>query len=138
VEPRVQFWSTLPADLRAAHPAGRVALTSTVPLEPARPAPVDVVGHDAPSGPLPLARRIIVSDGFFTVAGAMLVAGRDFTPADRQDARPVVIVNETFVRERLGGDEAVGQQLRVMPPAGDGLSRTVIGVAPDFWPAGEE
>ena len=51
------------------------------------------------------------SPGFFRTIGARLVAGRDFTPADRQDAPPVVIVNEHMAKH-YWPDGAIGKRLR--------------------------
>lgn len=135
---RAQFWSALLEDVRATSAGAIVALASSVPLEPAGPAPIEIAGRHRAGASLPLARRIVVSDGFFSALGARLVEGRDFAPADRADALPVVIVNEAFVRERLDGGDAVGQQVRVMAPGGDGRPRTIVGIAPDLWPGGEQ
>ncbi len=52
--------------------------------------------------------------GYFDVIGSRLLAGRGFEPGDRADTEPVAIVNETFVRTVLGGDEAVGAVLHHM------------------------
>jgi hypothetical protein len=62
------------------------------------------------------AQVAFVDQHYFRVMGAPLLAGRAFGAADlRADARAVV-VNESFVREHLGGRNAVGRQLRFRDP----------------------
>src|SRR5690606_3553771 len=43
----------------------------------------------------PRARFRTVSPGFFSALGVPLIAGRDFSDADRRDAEPVVIVSQS-------------------------------------------
>ncbi len=49
--------------------------------------------------------------GWFSTYGLRVIAGRDFTDADRAGAPPVVVVNETFVRQFLNGRNALGRQI---------------------------
>jgi putative ABC transport system permease protein len=52
-----------------------------------------------------------VSVGFFHTIGARIVAGRDFTAADREGAPPVAVVNEHAVK-RYWPNGAVGKRFR--------------------------
>ena len=52
-----------------------------------------------------------VSPNYFATLGMRLLAGRDFSPADREGAPPSVIVNEEFARRYLDG-RAVGRHFR--------------------------
>ncbi|MGH9485117.1 MAG: ADOP family duplicated permease, partial [Terriglobales bacterium] len=52
-----------------------------------------------------------VSPGFFRTLGIPLLAGRDFTGADRDGARRVVIVNQAAAQAYWPGKNAVGQEL---------------------------
>jgi predicted permease len=70
-----------------------------------------------------------VSPGYFRTLGTRLLAGRDFSPADREGSPPVAIVNETFARRVLGSAEAVGQRFRY--GFGGRSLVEVIGVAED-------
>jgi predicted permease len=54
----------------------------------------------------------IVSPGWFETYGTKLLAGRDFTDRDNGNAPHVVIVNETFAKKFLGGQNPVGHRLR--------------------------
>lgn len=53
-----------------------------------------------------------VSPGYFRTMQIPFVAGRDFTPRDTAQSPPVLIVNETFVRQFLGGKSPIGQTVR--------------------------
>jgi predicted permease len=51
-----------------------------------------------------------VSPGFFRTMQTRLVAGRDFDERDAREAPSVAIVNEAFVRQLLGGGQALGRR----------------------------
>ncbi|HET9369051.1 MAG TPA: ABC transporter permease [Vicinamibacterales bacterium] len=53
-----------------------------------------------------------VSPGYFQTIGVPLLAGRDFTEADRQGAPLVAIVNEAFTRKFNLGQNPVGRRMR--------------------------
>jgi predicted permease len=53
----------------------------------------------------------IVSDGWLATKGVPLLAGRDFAPTDIAGSRPVVIVNEAFVRRFFPGEYPLGQSV---------------------------
>jgi ABC-type antimicrobial peptide transport system permease subunit len=62
-----------------------------------------------------------VTPGYFRMLGARMLAGREFGPADRDDA---VVVNEELASRLFGGEAALGRRLKF----GDRPWRTVIGV----------
>ena len=70
----------------------------------------------------------VVSDNYFPVIGAKLVAGRAFGAEQRvQGGEPVVVISHALWQRRFGGDPAiVGKQLRM-----NAREFTVIGVAPE-------
>ena len=51
--------------------------------------------------------------GWFETMGIPLRSGRDFETGDRVGSRPVAIVNETFVRRFLPGEQPIGQSVRL-------------------------
>jgi hypothetical protein len=59
-----------------------------------------------------------------------LKRGRGFSDADREGSMRVAVVNEAFVRERLGGDQAIGRRF-VMTYADDLRPFTIVGVVAD-------
>jgi hypothetical protein len=71
-----------------------------------------------------------VEPGYFATMKIPLLAGRDFTPADRANAEPVAIVSEKAARRLWPGESPVG---RYLPASlGDtGNNALVIGVVRD-------
>jgi predicted permease len=120
----------------------RVAVGSTVPWRDARGGPggsfqFSVEGRPRENGvDDPRARFRSVSPGFFAALGIPLVAGRDFTEADRDGAEQVVIVSRSVAQQLFPGQDAVNRHLIWT----DGLmkfigvstaSRRIVGVAAD-------
>lgn len=80
-------------------------------------------------------RSTSVAQDFFDTFDAPIVSGRNFTPADADFDRPVVIVDQTFVQTILGGRDPVG--LRVRQPQNSenptaGPWYQIVGVVRDF------
>jgi putative ABC transport system permease protein len=86
----------------------------------------DVIVKDAPE-----AHYRMISPDYFRALGMTLRSGRAFTPADRADAPPVAIVNETFARLNWSGANPIGARLRLAD--GETVPRVVevIGVIGD-------
>ena len=51
----------------------------------------------------------LVTPGYFRTYGTRILAGRDFTPADRRGSRGVAIVNEAFARKFYSGQNPIGR-----------------------------
>jgi predicted permease len=68
-----------------------------------------------------------VGPDYFKTMGINLVAGREFSPLDREGAQRVVIVNESFARRAFGSVNPVGRRVRL--GRDDRIERTIIGVA---------
>jgi predicted permease len=70
-----------------------------------------------------------ITPGWFETMGIPLRSGRDFESGDRTGSRPVAIVNETFVRRFMAGQQPIGQTVRL------GFDREtpyeIVGVAGD-------
>jgi hypothetical protein len=79
-----------------------------------------------------------VETGYFATLRIPLVAGRDFSPADRQGAERVAIIGEDAARRFWPGKDAIGQLLLVHsthPQAPNAVPPTalrVVGVARDL------
>lgn len=85
----------------------------------------------------PRARFRTVSPGFFAALGVPIVAGRDFTDADRRDADPVVIISQSVARRMFGTGEALDRQFRWSDPVMQFInvstgSRRIVGIAADL------
>ncbi|MCC7185077.1 MAG: ABC transporter permease, partial [Acidobacteria bacterium] len=82
------------------------------------------------------ARFRTVSPGFFAALGVPIVAGRDFTDADRADTAPVVIISESIARRMFGSRDVVDRQFMwtdpVMKFVGFSMDgRRIVGIAAD-------
>jgi len=76
------------------------------------------------------ARVDYVSSGYFDTVGMRVVHGRSFAPDDHEGAPRVAVVNETFARQRFGGDP-IGHRL-ALDYAGDrDRPFTVVGIVGD-------
>jgi len=78
---------------------------------------------------------MVVSPELFHTFGTPLVAGRDFTAADRRETPPVAMVNQSFARSMPRGMSALGSFISV--PMRDTSARLqIVGVVTDTaaWP----
>ncbi len=77
-----------------------------------------------------------VGPDYFRTIGIPILRGREFSPADRKGAQPVVIVNETFARAVFGGVDPVGHTIKTNLPDDktnlpNGKAKLIVGVAKD-------
>ena len=73
-----------------------------------------------------------ITPRYFEALGIALLRGRAFTEQDRDNARPVVIVNETLARRLFGTVDVVGKRFRYEHfPAASRPDVEVVGVARD-------
>ena len=84
----------------------------------------------------PRARFRTVSPGFFASLGVPIIAGRDFTEADRRDAEKVVIVSQSLAQRMFPNGEAVNRRLMWTDPVMKFIDvstapRRIVGVAAD-------
>jgi predicted permease len=76
-----------------------------------------------------------IDPDYFEVLGVALLAGRGFTGADVAAKAPVVIVNQPFVEQVLGGGSPIGRHVRFVADEGspeprfDGPWHEIVGVA---------
>ena len=93
----------------------RVAFGSTVPWRDAGGGAgfrFSVEGRTRQDGQEdPRARFRSVSPGFFAALGVPIVAGRDFTEADRNGAERVVIVNQSVAQQLFPGQDPLNRHL---------------------------
>jgi len=84
----------------------------------------------------PRARFRTVSPGFFAALGVPIIAGRDFTDADRKDSEPVVIVSQSVAQRMFPTNDALNRRLLWTDPVMAFIDvstgpRRIIGVAAD-------
>jgi predicted permease len=68
-----------------------------------------------------------VGSRYFETMGIPIVAGREFSPADRPEDRPVIVVNDTMATRYWRGQDPVGKLVRIGQTA-----REVVGVVKDI------
>jgi putative ABC transport system permease protein len=106
-----------------------VGVTSMLPA-----ADVDFRGTFTPEGYVPpkgaglnLAWIPQVMGNYFQAQGIKIIRGRDFTPADREDAPLVVIINRTLADHYWPGQDPIGKRLHRGPAEGALPWLTVVG-----------
>ena len=111
---RLQFWDKLQSQLAALPGVVSVAAADGVPLGGTYNAgPIVVEGHAAQRDWTDVtARGASVTADYFRTFGIPLREGRAFTAGDTAEAEPVAIVNETFVRKLMPGENPVGKHVR--------------------------
>ena len=95
-------------------------------------------GHvKSPGEQDPRANFRTVSPGFFAALGVPMLAGRDFTDADRRDSELVVVVSQSLAQRMFPSQDAVNRHLRWTDPVMAFIEvstapRRVVGVVPDI------
>jgi predicted permease len=109
----VAFYESLYRRLSTMPGITSAAIGDRVPLTGGNtPAPVAVSGRPLPPmSERPLANRHLVSPKYFQTLGIPIRAGRDFDERDSARVPHVVIVNETFARLHLPGEDPIGRTL---------------------------
>jgi predicted permease len=115
----------------AALPRVTAVTSSTTPLlsGSVRVTGVSVQGYNAGSEADRETRYDEIGHGYFRTLGVPLIAGREFTSADSENAAKVAIVNEQFARKFGLAREAVGKRMSRDTPA---LDLEIVGLVRDF------
>ena len=85
----------------------------------------------------PRARFRTISPGFFDALGVPLIAGRDFTEADRKDAEQVVIVSQSVAKRMFNNGDAINHYFMWTDPVMQFIDvstkpRRIVGIAADI------
>ncbi len=112
-------------------------LSTSIPLERGWNLPMEVEGRPATSTGDVEWRS--VSPGYFDAVGTPIVRGRGFTTADGAGAPPVVIVNESFVRQYFPDEDPIGQRIAIgryqgewIHPGFEREAAEIVGVVADM------
>jgi putative ABC transport system permease protein len=101
-----------------------------------------IEGRPAPApGESMSANFVPVSPDYFRTVTTPILTGRQFTAQDDENHPGVVIVNEAFVRRYFANEKAMGQRLRLSPPARIWMNQKltsfeIVGIARDVKSAG--
>jgi predicted permease len=120
---RGEYWRQVLDHLRELGGVEAAAMSGWAPLSSASSWNNFVSVNGAPPGPV-LAYLLAISPGWFDTMRMPIVAGRDFRVGEMRPGG--AIVNETFVREFLGGANPLGQTITVL-----GMRGPVVGVVRD-------
>ena len=85
----------------------------------------------------PRARFRTVSPGFFSALGVPIIAGRDFTDADRHGADPVVIISQSVAQRMFPNGDALNRHLMWTDPVMKFIDvstgpRRIVGISADL------
>jgi putative ABC transport system permease protein len=89
--------------------------------------PYRVVGQPVPREGPPRAQYRVASAGYVETMALPLLRGRTFSDADRADAPPVMLINETLARHAFDEDDPVGEKLSIAI----GGEHEIVGVVRD-------
>jgi predicted permease len=130
LEQRVAFQSTLTDEIRSIPGVVSASSSTHTPLSGAswwHSFVASTSGGDRAGSPW-----AYVDPGYFNTLQIPLVAGRSITPFDTAASKRVVVVNESFVREHLGGRPAIGTTLRTFAePDYPEASYEIVGIVRD-------
>lgn len=116
----VQFLGAALDNIRALPGVSAAGIGKPLPLSGEQQASVFTPEGELPSLPpealSPIAQFTVASQGMIRALGTTLLAGRDFSEADRPDGVPVVIVNESMAAWLWPGKDAVGRRIHVGGP----------------------
>jgi putative ABC transport system permease protein len=108
---RADFFQDLLERVRAIPGVKAVGLNSSVHPMGNSAFPIEAEGDTQPD-PRPVVIHQINPD-YPTALGIRLVAGRFFTESEVNNRRQIAMVNQTFVRSRLDGRDALGRMVRL-------------------------
>src|SRR5579863_7364420 len=92
-------------------------------------APISFEGRRAGAETEPVVNRSPVTPNYFHLLSLPLKRGRVFSEQDDENAPPVAVVNEAFVRAYVPSDDAIGKRIKLFDQ--DSVWTTVVGVVGD-------
>jgi predicted permease len=92
--------------------------------------PITVEGYTPAAGEEVYAQPRFATPDFFALLDIPLLAGREFTEADRNGER-VAIVNQSLAQRMFPSRDALNRRLSVKWPTGDAQSFRIVGVTAD-------
>jgi putative ABC transport system permease protein len=111
-------------------------LGSGLPMGGSNARPLKILGRPLPpSGQNPMIFTKTITPGYFETFRVPIVEGRALEDRDREDGRPVALVNQAFAREHFPDGSPVGHMIEI-----EGATREIVGVAGDTrdWGMDEE
>lgn len=122
-----RFYQEALARLRALPGVESAAAVNYLPLAPNAYFNTPVLTL-AGAAQLPIPRSLAATPDYFRTMGTTVVAGREFSEADRFEASDVAVVNEEFARITGLGLNVVGRTVEVSSGSNASTARTIVGV----------
>jgi putative ABC transport system permease protein len=134
---RVSFFRNLVERIEAMQGVRSAAAISFLPFAGLGAATsIEIVGRpEPPAGERPVADVRVVHPNYFDTMGIRLLDGRSFTQAEANEARRVVIINETMARSYWPDENPLGKQV-VINMKDENLPNEIIGIVSDSRHAG--
>jgi putative ABC transport system permease protein len=125
------FFDRLFEAVKAMPGVEKVGAVDSVPLGPNESIwSFRIVGRPEPApGRQPSAKVNVVTPGLFETLRMPVLRGRDFTTNDRANTPPVMVVNESWVREHFPNENPLGKKIRLDDT--DGTQIEIVGVVGD-------
>ena len=135
-ESRRQFYAELLPELKGIPGAADATLSDGLPAAGNGSLNLEIEGQTYQRDEdYPLIHEGIVTPGYFETFEVPVVSGRTFTTADRIDALPVAVVNETMARQHFP-EGAVGSRFKIRFENRPQDWITIVGVVPDLYMEG--
>jgi putative ABC transport system permease protein len=120
----------LTAEVSALPGVTSAVFSSGVPLSDDWGRVYTIEGRPVPLKDMPMVNHIVTTPGYFRTLGIPLLKGRDFSAADF-DAPRIVIVGASFAKKHWPQENAIGKRIRFGPPRNNEPWHTVVGIAAD-------
>ena len=134
---RAAFYDRVLAGVRGVRGVEHAAYVSTLPfVSIGNTRGFNVEGRERPQGDIRDALYRVGTSDYLQTIDAHLVAGRLIDERDAYGAPPVVVINETMVRQYWPNESAVGRRISFGPPPAPWI--TIVGVVKDVHERGYE
>jgi putative ABC transport system permease protein len=130
-EEALAFFDRLLERLGALPAVTAVGAGTSIPIEPNGQILISPEGQEADSWGRNLSWYSIVEGDYFHALGLSLMRGRDFGTGDREDTKPVVIVNESLARKYWPDESALGRRFKWGSPTATAPYMEIVGVVRD-------
>ena len=93
----------------------------------------EIEGHPMAPSELPRVHIRTVAQDYLKTMRIPLISGRDFTPRDKRDAPPVILVNEALARRYFPNENPIGKHIKpsVSDSGPEEKMREIVGIVGD-------
>jgi len=120
----------LTTEVSAVPGVASAAFSTGVPLEDGWSRIFTIEGRPRDLKDMPFVNHVVIMPAYFRTLQIPLLQGREFTEADFEQPN-VLMVTQSFARQYLPGENAIGTRIRFGPPKNDAPWHTIVGVVAD-------